>query len=112
MGADDMPNERLGGRVEGRISKGIEDQTKRAKEKRQEAVRHLAVYGQALVDGDEPAAQAAMDALKRDAREASEAERWVRDNLGVMDNAKAEAASLGGWQDIINAGRAGDFTSD
>ena len=107
-----MPNEPLGGRVEGCISKGIEERTKLAKRKRREAVSHLAVYGQALVDGDEPAAQAAMDALKRDAREASEAERWVRENRGVMDTAKANASDLGGWRDILDAARAGDFTSD
>ena len=53
-----------------------------------------------------------MAALKRDAREASEAERWVRENRGVMDTAKANAPDLGGWRDIlasfIHQGLAGD----
>lgn len=107
-----MPNEPLGGHVEGRISKGIENQAELAKQKRHEAVRRLADYGQALVDGNDDAAREAMDAIGQAAREASEAERWVRQNLGVMDTAKAKAADLGSWRDIISAGQSGDFTSD
>lgn len=112
MRADDMSNEPMGGRAEGCISKGIEERTELAKRKRQDAIKRLADYGQALVDEDDAAADEAMAALKRDAREASEAERWVRENRGVMDTAKANAPDLGGWRDILDAARAEDFTSD
>lgn len=112
IGADDMPNEPLGGRIEVPISQGIEDKTEFAKLKRWEAVAQLAEYGQALVDGNEVAAEEAMNTLRQAAREASEAERWVRQEQGAMDEARARAPDLGGWRDIINAARSGDLTTD
>lgn len=101
-----MSNEPLGGRVEGPISKGIEEQTALAKDKRRGAVERLAEYGQAVVDRDDAAAKEAMAALIRNVSEASEAERWVRKNQDVLGRAKTGAPRLGTWRDIINAGQA------
>ncbi|WP_342111759.1 hypothetical protein [Methylobacterium sp. SI9] len=107
-----MPNEPLGGRAEGCISKGIEERTELAKRKRQDAVRRLADYGQVLVDGNDAAAEEAMTALRQDAREASEAERWVHQNQGAMGEAKLKSPKIGSWRDIIVAGEAGELTPE